>query len=158
MKFALAHWIHAEKGMTLMETIVVLAIMSVLIPAAALWNRGLSHLSGKQYATSESNQQAWQGYAFMRSEIHDGKNFSVSANGAELNFINGSGEQITYRCNLLKQILRQLNGKGASVIANNVQTLKFSLDPRGKGITIVMTTQVGQTTRTWKGFVAGRDG
>jgi prepilin-type N-terminal cleavage/methylation domain-containing protein len=158
MKSASIRCLHDESGLTLIETLIALVVMSILVPSVLIWNRHFAHLASMQFARTETDVQAWQGFYFMRSEIHDGKLFTVSSNGKELNFYSGTGDQITYRCNASNQILRQVNGVGASVIANDVVSLSFTVDSSRKGVTILMQTSVGGVTLTWHGFVAGRGG
>jgi Tfp pilus assembly protein FimT len=156
MKSAFTLCPHNERGLTFLETVVALAVLSILLQAVLIWNQLYARMASRQFSRTEVTVQAWQGVSFMQSEIHDGKLYSVSSDGKELSFYNGAGEQITYRCNTARQLLRQVNGAGASVIANDVIALTFQCDPGRKGVTIWMKTGAGQETYEWQGFVAGR--
>lgn len=139
-----------------MEASLVLFLFSLLLPTCVLWCRQLASLTTDHIALAEADIQACQGMAFMRREIHDGKRFSLAEGGKALQFLNGNNEWITYRCNLQGQVLRQVNGTGASLLAHHVKALCFSLQEGGRGVVIKMETQVGRVDRSWQCFAAAR--
>jgi prepilin-type N-terminal cleavage/methylation domain-containing protein len=109
---------YGETGFTLVELMAAMLLLSLILLAATGWIASWGKGSVNTSNMLQQEMSAQTLFQTLRQDFHTA--VSVSETGKELLFTNTDHQQIRYYLSDSKNLIRAVNGRGASVIAVNV--------------------------------------
>ncbi|MFC4769117.1 PilW family protein [Effusibacillus consociatus] len=132
MRYRMKHWFNRtrldQRGMTLVELLIGMLVLSLIILAVAGW---MSQWGKSAQVIEKNGRLATPGENAFRIVGEDIRvSTAILSSGSELTLRNGSGQKIRYYISDRGKLIRSVNGLGASVIAPDVK--KWQVQNSGK--------------------------
>ncbi|ASS74967.1 hypothetical protein CIG75_08190 [Tumebacillus algifaecis] len=134
-----------ERGVTLLELVLSLAVTGLLLPVFAAWMTAM--IAQWQQVSERIEVRQTNAVLLHRigAEVREGSSFLPQRNG--LVFLNKAGRLIRYQLSSGGLLLRDEEGVGATVIGSHLAECRFSTDQEGR----VLTVHLGAISQSWVG-------
>lgn len=134
-----------EKGMTLIEVLIGILLFSLILLSVSGWMAHWNKTSQLLKGTIEARTAYENAVRIMREDVRTSS--EVTETGEELRFLKGKQEDVTYFLSGKRNLIRSLNGQGASVIATDVE--EWRTEPIGRNAVQVFLA-IEKSGSRWK--------
>lgn len=132
----------SERGVTLLELLISLAIIGLLLPVVAGWLTAVTLSWQATVERVEAREQALTIVRRVEVEVREGRSFTVLPDG--LFFIERGGKWVRYFRSSSGLLLREEEGVGAMVIGAGIVTCQFAVTADGKQLHLQLVTKAGR--------------
>ncbi|MGB8955243.1 MAG: type II secretion system protein [Tumebacillaceae bacterium] len=148
------HFTADERGVTLPELLISLAILGMLLPVLAgelssvsrLWNGATDRLEARGQAASLLRN--------VEGELREGKSFAVTPDGGVL-FTNARGRVIRYYLSTNGLLVREEESLGMTVVGAKLSRCQFRSEAGGSAVRMQAAIQIGRAQidldESWQG-------
>ena len=137
------HFIADERGVTLPELLISLAILGLLVPVVA---GELSSVSRLWHGAADRLEARGQAASLLRNvegELREGKSFAVTRDGGVL-FTNARGQVIRYYLSTNGLLVREEGSLGMTVVGAKISRCQFSSLAGGNAVRMQAAILVGR--------------
>ena len=143
-----------ERGVTLPELLISLAILGLLLPVVAGELSSVSRLWHGEVDRLEARGQAASLLRNVEGELREGKSFAVTPDGGVL-FTNAHGQIIRYYLSTNGLLVREEESLGMTVVGAKISHCQFRSEAGGNAVRMQATIQVGRAQidldESWQG-------
>jgi prepilin-type N-terminal cleavage/methylation domain-containing protein len=133
--------IHDQRGVTLLELLLSLTVLSMLLPVLAGLLVSITQTWNGEVDRLEAREQAEAILRRVESDVRESRSISVQTNG--VSFTDPLGHVIHYWLSQGGLMLRDDNGLGAGVVGARVLSCRFTTEVNGSLLRMQLTVGTG---------------